>query len=175
MAFEVTVATTDEGRLDMRGNELLIYDTTSGDPVALRYRSNNEMRGKHSIDKFVNGAWRELGFVAYKEDERGRTDPAHQNCLEVEFWSKKAGNSWEDADYERVFAIRHDGVVFYKGGASTSGRVTRFFSDNGKFCYNVQGDPASGPAGRIVVYDTNNNHPDENTWRAVGLITPTPI
>ena len=85
----------------------------------------------------------------------------------LEVYMTTPGSAGNDADEKLVFRL--------PGGVSSPSRVTRFYSDNGKFCYNVQGDPASGPAGRIVVYDTNNNHPDEGTWTAVGLITPEPL
>src|SRR3990167_3055893 len=174
MAFEELIAKTDEGRLIMRGNELLIYDdTATGDPVALRFRSMNETKGKHSIDKYIQGAWRELGFIGYKEDERGRTDPAHRNCLEIEFWGHKPGDSFEDADYERVFAIRHDGPVFYKGtGAPPTGLPSAFQSDDGLFLYNVQGDSTEEfPFGRIVQYRRDPN----GVLTPVAILRPEPI
>jgi len=40
--------------------------------------------------------------------------------------------------------------------------------------YQLQDDPASGPLGRIVIYATNGST-DERQWRAVGLLTPTPL
>ena len=142
---EVTLAETNQGKLVLRGNELILYDTTSGDPVANRFRSNNETKGKHSIDKFVNGAWRELGFIGYKEDERGRVNPAHRNCLEIEFWSHISGRTtFDDRDYERVFAIRHDGVVFYKG--DHLGDDTLIVHDGGRFATAFQND------GNLVTY-----------------------
>lgn len=174
MAFEVRIATTDEGHLDMRGNEVLWYDDTStGDPVAIRFRSNNETKGKHSIDKYVNGAWRELGFVSYKEDERGRTNPAHRNCLEIEVWSKKAGDSWEDADYERVFAIRHDGVQFFKGASGPSPQGNKLISVDGRFVTVLQaGD------GHMVQYDLTlgpEGDPNAAVWSSWhGLLKPLP-
>ena len=146
--MSTTVLHRDErGEVRVEGNEVIVTDLTAGDPVALRFRSNNETKGKHSIDKYVNGAWRELGFIGYKEDERGRTNPAHRGCLEVEFWSHKPVSSWEDADYERVFAVRHDGVVFYKGGGPAAGDM--LISKNGKFATLQQGD------GNLVTYKRN--------------------
>ena len=147
---EVQIAETNQGRLVLKGNELLLYDLTSGDPVAIRFRSHNETKGKHSIDVHVNGTWRELGFVGYKADERGRTNPAHRHALEIEFWTHKAGReSFEDADYERMFAIRHDGVVFYKG--DHLGDDTLIVHDGGKFATAFQGD------GNLVTYRRNPN------------------
>ena len=138
----------DRGEVRAEGNELIITDLTAGDPVAIRFRSNNETKGKHSIDTYINGRWRELGFIGYKEDERGRTNPAHRGCLEVEFWSHKPVDSWEDADYERVFAVRRDGIVLYKGNVPSSDRLV---SANGKFATIQQGD------GNLVTYRRNQD------------------
>ena len=135
------------GRIVAEGNELIIEDKTSGDPVAIRYRSNNETKGKLSIDKYVNGAWRELGLVQYKEDERGRTDPAHADALEVEFWSHIPGRDFEDPSYERIFSIRHDGVIFHKGLPSAAPNVLR--STNGRVVLAAQDD------GNLVLYVDN--------------------
>lgn len=171
--MSVTILHRDEmGEVRAEGNELFIEDRTVGDPVALCFHSNNETKGKISIRQFVSGAWREIGFVGFKADERGRTDPAHRNCLEMEVWSKKAGDSYEDPDYERVFAIRHDGFVAYKGGTLPSVKVTRFYTDGGKFCINWQDD--TGQAAGIV-YSTNNGSQDESTWVAVGKVRIDPI
>lgn len=170
MPTEVEVALTDEGRLALRGNELLLYDRTSGDPVAIRWRTNNETKGKLCADVFVADAWREVGYMSAKLDERGRTDPAHRDAVEWEWWSHIPGQGWNDANYERVFAIRHDGPVFYKGMAPT--HVSRFYTDHGKFCINWQ-DDTSEAAG--IVYSTNDGSADESTWVAVGKVRIDPL
>ncbi len=135
----------DEGEVKAKGNEVIIEDRTAGDPVAIRFRSNNETRGKHSIDKFVDGAWREIGLIIYKEDERGRTNPSHRNALEVNFLTHIAvRDTFEDADYETMFGIRHDGVVFYKGGVVAD--IDRIISADGRFVTVQQSD------GNLVTY-----------------------
>ena len=156
---EVQIAETNQGRLVLRGNEQILTDLTAGDPVATRFRSNNETKGKHSIDKFVDGAWRAIGEMFFKEDERGRTNAAHRNCLEIEFWSHISGRTtFDDRDSERVFAIRHDGVVFYKGGAAPAGDDTLVVHDGGRFATAFQGD------GNLVTYRRN---PDGSLGAAV--------
>lgn len=45
---------------------------------------------------------------------------------------------------------------------------------SGRFVYQLQDDPASGPLGRIVIYDTHGTS-DETQWRAVGVLTPTAL
>lgn len=169
---EVLLAETNEGRLVFKGNELLVYDTTSGDPCAVRMRSNNETIGKYSFDVNANGSWRELGYFSCKKDERGRTNPAHANAPEYEFWGHKAGtNSWEDPDYERLFAIRHDGVVFHKGGGG-AGSVDKLVSSDGRFVTITQTD------GHMVQYDTNLGpvgNPSAAVWSSWhGLLKPLP-
>lgn len=147
---ETVLHNDDRGRLVVDGNEAILTDKVAGgDPVAIRLRSENETKGKLSVDKFVNGAWRELGLIGFKEDERARTNPAHRNAVEYEFWTHIAGrDTFEDADYERAFAIRHDGVVFYKGGAaasnvlrSTNGQVLLAAQDDGNLVLYVDGQP----------------------------------
>jgi hypothetical protein len=63
--------------------------------------------------------------------------------------------------------------VIAPGGAPSGpgpGRVTRFYSDNGQFCFNVQGDNG----GFIVQYDTHGSE-DESTWTAVAVFRGTPV
>lgn len=56
-----------------------------------------------------------------------------------------------------------------------AGRVSRFYSDDGRYCYNVQGDPQPGaPFGRMVIYDTHHSQ-DETTWTAVGTLQGAPL
>lgn len=137
----------DRGCVYADGNELFIEDTVErGDPVALSFHSINETIGKISPRMRVGGSWKEVGFVNFKRDERGRTDLAHRDALEIEVWTHIPGRGFEDPDYERAFAIRHDGVVFYKGSAA--GTVDRMTSANGRFVTVQQDD------GNFVTYDT---------------------
>ena len=172
MPTEVEIAVTDEGRLTLKGNELLLYDTTAGDPVAIRFRSNNETRGKHSIDKFVDGAWRELGFIVYKEDERGRNQPQHANTLEIVVWAHKPQQAWNDADYEPVFAIRHDGLVAYQGGGD-SNTDNKLVSADGRFVTVLQ-----AADGHMVQYDMSRGpegDPNAAVWSSWhGILKPLP-
>lgn len=149
MPTEHLISESDEGILVLRGNETILRDKTSGDPVATRWRSANETIGKHCIDvEVVNPVtgeriWRELGYWSGKRDERGRTDPAHAEAVEWEFWSHIPGRGWDDKDYERVFGIRHDGPVFYKGSSTGS---HEFRHPNGVIWGVMQGD------GNLVLY-----------------------
>lgn len=56
-----------------------------------------------------------------------------------------------------------------------SGRVSRFYSGDGRYCYNVQSDPTEEfPHGRIVQYATNDSL-DESTWTAVAQFRGDPL
>ena len=92
----------------------------------------------------VGGSWKEVGFVGFKRDERGRTDPAHRDALEVESWTHIPGRGFEDPDYARMFVIRHDGTT----GAMAPAAVDRMTSLDGRFVTVQQGD------GNFVTYDT---------------------
>ena len=141
MPTTVQIATTDEGGLQLHGNELELYDRTGHDPVAIRLRSGNGGIGKVSFDYPSANGWTELGYIFAKKDERFPTDPT----IEFECW--KSGSA--DADAERLFAVRVDGVVFYKGSGGPSPRVTRFYTDGGKFLINYQDDQDNV---RAVIY-----------------------
>lgn len=142
-----TLHEDDRGKIYADGNELFVEDKVAGgDPVALGFHSVNETIGKLSPRMRVGGSWKEVGFVNFKRDERGRTDPAHRDALEIEVWTHIPGRGFEDPDYERMFGIRHDGVVFYKG--SSAGVVHQAWSPNMRFLTNWQDD------GHIVQYDT---------------------
>lgn len=168
----------DEGQIAAVGNELLITDKNADqpDPVAVRMRSNNETIGKWSVDAFRNGRWREIGRIDVKRDERGRTNQAHADALEVNVWTHIPGHAFEDVDYKLVFGIRHDGPVFYVGtGAPPSPLPHMFASDDGKYRYNVQGDPTlEYPLGRIVQYRTNGSD-DAAQWTPVAILRPEPL
>lgn len=58
------------------------------------------------------------------------------------------------------------------GGAAAPIRVTRFYTDHGEFCFNMQDDGEGMPTG--IVYDTHGSA-DEKTWTAVGRITVSPL
>lgn len=160
----------DEGRIVAVGNELLIEDKNhhdgDGDPVAIRFHSYNETIGKLSICAYRSGRYREIGLVMVKRDERGRDNPAHRDALEIRVLTHIPGReSFEDADYQHMVSFRHDGMVL-PGGPSPSGRVTRFYTDGGRFCVNWQDDTGE-PTG--IVYDTKQTA-DESQWVPVGRV-----
>lgn len=150
-------------------------NTTMNDPVKVRLainegvvesnlgaiswnRSRND--GQHHEDALIGGrltANKQGGAVAIA------VRPQH-------------GNNNENV--REVFYI-DDGVAIFRvpiqapglGGASPV-KVSRFYSDNGRYCYNVQGDPTPEyPSGRIVQYDTHDLD-DETQWTPVAIVKP---
>lgn len=124
--------------------------------------SPGAMRGQ--IGVFVaNGqeGQREMAFVATSHGTPGRVWSGLKNFAG---WMWKFASAGDSGPYSAA------------GGALSTGWPSRFQSDRGRFVYNVQDDEASGPAGRIVVYDTwdatGARIADEGQWQAVGVIAP---
>lgn len=69
--------------------------------------------------------------------------------------------------------VVHVPVEFLKGGnvpisEAQEAKVSRFYSDDGRYGYNVQGDPTPEyPHGRIVQYDITGPE-----WRPVAILKP---
>lgn len=67
-------------------------------------------------------------------------------------------------EIEEVAYFGVDTIIFHKAiQAPNLGRVSRFYSDHGKYCFNVQDDDPTGP--KITVYDTKGTT-DESQWVA---------
>lgn len=142
--------------------------STFDDPVKLRFGAYRPADGRRS---FYLGAIsmdvleadgpeprrREKGFIALKLDP----DPV------IELFLQKRADTTEDRDMVRVLSISENYCEFYvpvRGLPTVApSRVTRFYSDDGRYCFNVQGDLG----GHIVQYDTNGTA-DEAQWTAVG-------
>ena len=160
MSTSQVIAETDEGRLVLHGNELELYDNTGSDPVAVRLRSANGGIGKISLDyPDGHGGWTELGYLFGKHDER----PGMQNRIIFEFW--QSGSA--DADARRLLEVRSDGILAHVPiiGQPVSERVTRFYTDGGRCCVNVQDDQF--PKVRLVKYQIMDPN-DESTWIPMG-------
>jgi len=76
----------------------------------------------------------------------------------------------EVAYFDSGQAIFHVPVIAPNlgGGAAATGRLV---SGSGRLVYQLQEDPASGPIGRIIVYDTHFSS-DEAAWTPVGHLSP---
>ena len=161
MPTSQVIAQTDEGRLTLKGNELILEDTTGGDPIAIRARSPNGGVGKVSFDiPDGHGGWTEIGYLFGKRDER----PGMGAKIIFEFW--QSGSN--DADARRLFEIRHDQILAHvpiQGMATPSARVTRFYTDGGRFLVNFQDDQDNV---RAVTYRVDPTKP-ESEWEVIGV------
>lgn len=63
----------------------------------------------------------------------------------------------------RLITRHPDGSVTWHLGEGGGSPASRFYSDDGRYCFNVQGDDG----GKIVQYDTHGSS-DESGWTAVG-------
>lgn len=115
-----------------------------------------DMRGQVAI-YVSNGqeGQREVAFIATSHGTLGRIWTGLKNFK---------GWMWK-------FAVAGDDGP-YSTGSGGSGKVTRFYTDGGKFCINWQDDTGS-PTG--IVYSTNNGSTDETTWVPVGKVKIDPV
>ena len=87
------------------------------------------------------------------------------------FLAEKAGTSGDEDD--PVLVVTRRGYLLNVPWLM-GGRVSRIYTDDGRFCYNFQG-PASGqPDGAGIKYDTHGSL-DETTWTAVARIADVPL
>ncbi len=161
-------------RLLSHWNEISLAEKASAhDPVKFRVvgwipSGQNGYMGAFSANVAEgsddNLVQREKILVAFKIDP----DP----CLEI--YLQKRADTTEDRDMLRVIRLTpHElelGVPIK--GSVTGGKVTRFYTDGGKFVINWQ-DDTGRPVG--VVYSTNNGSADESTWTAVGTVQINPL
>lgn len=153
-------------------NEVALEDlpVDSGDPVKFRMATKRGYGiGVLSINRLRDDGvgHDEVGMIFGKLDDR---------------YPGKLSGMWDifcqdpsvpgDLGMKRVMEIFHDKVVFHKPvfGIPAGGRPTRFYSDDGRFCFNVQGDDG----GKIVQYNMNGTT-DESKWTPVAQFKGTPI
>ena len=152
---------------------------TFDDPVKLRFGAYRPADGRRS---FYLGAIsmdvleadgpeprrREKGFIALKLDP----DPV------IEVFLQKRADTTEDRDMVLVFSVSEDYCEFHvpvRGLPTTApSRVTRVYTDDGRYCYNFQGPSSGQPLGAGIKYDTHGSA-DGSTWTAVGRIVEGPL
>lgn len=156
------------------------------DPVKFRFGAARPADGRThqylgciSMDLLSNGSRREKGFIAFKLDNNDG-EPAIP-CIEIYMGRDLHADS--DADMLCVCRISSKGIeldpkgaggMAITGVAASAGRVSRFYTDDGRYCYNFQG-PASGqPQGSGIKYDTHDS-PDESTWTAISRVMEAPL
>lgn len=120
---------TDEGQLDLKGNEVVLKDKTSGDPNAYRALSKNGGIVKYTLDVDLgDGKYVEIGYLFGKQDERY----PGQHVGEFEFWLKAPGQAAADT---KVCSFRHDGIVGAGGG-----HMQQMWDGTGEFFAQMQND-----------------------------------
>lgn len=156
---------------------------TWDDPTKIRYGAYRPADGRQHFYLGVIGMdvltkqgaqthRNERGFVAFKLDNADG-QPALP-CIEI--YMQRTADSDADEDMLCICRISSKGIELDPKGAggmainvpvtTAPSRVSRFYSDDGAFCFNVQG-PASGqPQGAIIQYVTHGSL-DESTWTAV--------
>lgn len=158
---------------------------TMDDPIKLRYWAYAGDRNQFYIGTISFDVLRrdgqglphrtEVGFLKFAVDEtvNGDKDPVPM----VELFLTPNMYDSTDAAMQRVFTASRKGVIFHvpvtmNGGtqAAASGRAARFYSDDGRYCFNVQGDDG----GKLVQYDTHGST-DEATWTAVATLRGQPL
>ena len=92
----------------------------------------------------------------------------------VEIYLQARADTTEDATMRRVFRLTPTGlelgVPILGTTAPASGTASRFYSDDRRYCFNVQGDEG----GKIVQYATHGTT-DESRWTAVGEFRAAPV
>ena len=189
---ELKIVSVNEIGLDQKMSETEQGQPRHDDPVALRYGAWARPLGrikyylaKISLDALhwsgqVNRPHRtEVGFFKLAIDELydGDGHPLPMITLNL----TENDSSSNDADMQPVATFTRNGIRFYvpvfmEGGQSAGpaapSRVSRFYSDDGRYVYNVQGDPTPEfPLGRIVQYNRNNTD-DETLWTPVAILRP---
>lgn len=127
----------------------------------------------------------EVVLLQFKQDERVRDLPAddsrrYQGEVTLHLMNPALVGTIEDPvtgkvhdGMQKIAQIRTDGVEFYVPlTAPNLAAPSRFRSDDGRYVYNVQGDPTPEfPYGRIVQYDRNGSD-DPTKWTAVAILRP---
>jgi len=176
--MSVILDDNDRGTLMVEGNETMMTSkVVEGDAAKFRVRApvvpgQSGGGGAYSWDvrDHVDDKWKEVQLITGAMNgarggegklivlmEGGVIDDAHQKTV-IE---------WDSTKVEFKVPISAPGL-----GVGGGGMVNRLYS--GRFVYQLQDDPPSGPLGRIVVYATHGTL-DESQWTAVGVLTPTPL
>lgn len=182
----------DWGYIKYTLNEVEIVSTVEDPPgVRLGAMAGGSL-GKISGNRVrADGTHDEVAMIQLKIDERFR--PPEAGGIGTE-WGlvgevridirrpPRPDDPNDDKAMEPAARLLYDEIQFFKPVrfldgtiAQAGGRASRFYSDDGRYCYNVQGDPTEQyPHGRIVQYDTHHSS-DETTWTSVAILRPVPL
>lgn len=176
---ELREVAVNEIALDQR-QEGTTGQPTLDDPVALRFGSWANPLGrtkwyiaKISLDvlRWVSGAIHrtEIGFLKLAVDELFDMDGKPLPMVALYLAKNTTGSA--DSDQQPVAIFTRDGIRFLVpvyGMMTQTGpapKISRFYSDDGRYCFNVQGDDG----GKIVQYDTHGST-NEQLWTPVGTL-----
>lgn len=174
MSSTGTRITLDWGYIQYDLNEVQIVSTTD-DPPGIRLGKLKSAGPGRSLGKISFNIVREDGAqeeVVLLQGKRRYDDPNNQ-AGELYIGINRGGTG--DADMIDVALIHHDGIecrvpiVVPGGGVASPSRVSRFYSDDHRYCFNVQGDDG----GTIVQYAMIGS--DESKWVAVGEFRAVPF
>lgn len=113
----------------------------------------------------------ERGFFGIRHnDSYPKEDTAHEFVVNLTLPNQEG-----DEAQKLVFRLTHDSLELFGRkvnlGTGSSGAITRFYTDGGKFAVNWQDDTGQ-PSG--IVYETHGST-DESTWTAVGRVRIDPL
>ena len=162
-------------------NEVLIVSTVDDPPKVRMAAPFGGGLGALSYNRLrQDGRLEEVVLLQGKVDERYR--PPEQGGtstngtelvgeLRLDLRRPSRAGDTDDKRMIPIFQMRHDGIVFHVPVGLASQRVSRFYSDNGRYCFNVQGDEG----GQIVRYDTwkpgtSEPEPDESKWTGARVL-----
>lgn len=176
------------GYVDVVTNEITVASTVEDPPKVRMGATAGGSLGCVSFNRVrADGVQDEVALLQGKIDERYRSladgGTAQQTELvgEFRFDIKKPQRDGETDDKATVpvLQLQHDRIVVHKPMVDPQGnriaagssmpsaptRMTRFYSDGGKFCVNVQDDTG---VPRFVVYRVLEGRP-ESEWPFVGV------
>jgi hypothetical protein len=154
------IAETDNGRLDLVSNELLLT-AVDVDPPKMRLHARTEqlVKGAYTwATQRQDGKYEEVAMLIGKQDERVRENP-YDFTGAIEFFIRKwVQGTPDDSQFRRKLTILSDGAWFDvpiyapnisngTGGGSTAA-PTYLQSPDGRYQLHAQGD------GNLVWYDT---------------------
>lgn len=168
--MSIPLADSPYGALDYFNGELR-NDVKTGidDPTKYRGGSRGRSLVAFSGDHLrPDGTRDELVLHQYKRDERFLTHGGMVGETTTHLrrpGTQEAGSLVQTVRFDSV--TYHVPIIAAAGivGQQHAGRVTRFYSDGGKFCINVQDDTG---VPRFVVYRVVEGRP-ESEWQFVGV------
>lgn len=180
------------GNIKIQFNEIEVNSLVEDPPGVRLASSAGGSLGKISGNRLrPDGVHDEVCMIQFKIDERYRPASAGghgthwENVGEVRIDVRRRSRTDDPNDdkaMEPAVQYLHDGIIYHKpvtflaganlGPAGGGGRATRFYTDHGEFCFNMQDDGEGLPTG--IVYATHHSL-DESAWTAVGRLKVEPL